>query len=132
MPISPQLHAEIERRLKQSREDLMDGVVPRISGDAPEIAPATHIAQNEDRPQAEMISHNEEHFAERETTLLHDIDAALARLQSGGYGICVECGREISEQRLLATPTVQTCIECQEMLEKEQRRATGAPTPPQI
>jgi DnaK suppressor protein len=125
MPISPQLHTEIEQRLRKSREDVMAGVAPRIGGDAPDIAPGTHIAQNEDRPQAEMISHNEEHFADRETALLHDIDTALGRLQSGGYGICVECGREISEQRLLATPTVQTCIQCQEMLEKEQRTGAG-------
>jgi DnaK suppressor protein len=125
MPISPQLHAEIERRLKETRQSVMDSVLPRIGGDAPEIAPGTHIAENEDRPQAEMISHNEEHFADRETALLHEIDVALGRLQSGGYGICVECGREISEQRLLATPTVQTCIQCQEMLEKEQRTGPG-------
>jgi RNA polymerase-binding protein DksA len=77
-----------------------------------------------------MIAHNEEHFADHESAILHDIDTALGRLESSGYGICVECGREISEQRLLATPTVQTCIECQEMLEKQQMRATG--TPPQI
>jgi DnaK suppressor protein len=125
MPISPQLHAEIERRLKETRESVMASVLPRIGGDAPEIAPGTHIEENEDRPQAEMISHNEEHFADHETALLHDIDVALARLESGGYGICVECGREISEQRLLATPTVQTCIQCQEMLEKQQRTGAG-------
>lgn len=130
MPISPQLHAEVERKLTKSREDLLGAVRARVYGDAPAIGPGAHTAQNEDRPQAEMISHNEEHFADHESALLHAIDAALGRLESGGYGICVECGREIAEQRLLATPTVQTCIECQEMLEKEQRRATGAP--PQI
>jgi DnaK suppressor protein len=119
MPISSQVHSEIERRLRKSREDVMASVAPRISGDAPEIAPATHIAQNEDRPQAEMISHNEEHFADRETVLLHDIDTALGKLATGGYGICVECGREIPEQRLMATPTVRTCVPCQEMLEKQ-------------
>jgi RNA polymerase-binding protein DksA len=125
MPISAQLHGEIERRLRKSREDVMASITPRISGDAREIAPATHIEQNEDRPQAEMISHNEEHFAERETTLLHEIDAALGKLAAGGYGICIECGREIPEQRLVATPTVQTCIQCQEMLEKENRTGAG-------
>jgi DnaK suppressor protein len=130
MPISPQLHAEVERRLKQNREELLATVRSRTDSDAPSIGPLTHTAQNEDRPTAEMISHNEEHFADHETALLHDIDVALGRLESGGYGICVECGREIAEERLLATPTVQTCIECQEMLEKETRRRAGPP--PQI
>jgi RNA polymerase-binding protein DksA len=130
MPLSAELHAEIERRLNKMRGDFTAAVRARTDGDSPSIGPATHMAENEDRPQAEMIAHNEEHFADHESAILHDIDTALGRLESGGYGICVECGREISEQRLLATPTVQTCIECQEMLEKQQMRATG--TPPQI
>jgi DnaK suppressor protein len=125
MPLSPEFHADIERRLRQSREDTLASVAPRIGGDAPAIAPGTHIAQNEDRPAAEMISTNEEHLADHETALLHDIDAALGRLASGGYGICVECGREIAPARLLATPTVQTCIACQEKLEQEQGRGPG-------
>jgi DnaK suppressor protein len=130
MPLSAELHKEIERRLNQMRAESLAAVHSRIDGDTPDIGPGTHTGENEDRPQAEMISHNEEHFADHETAILHDIDVALGRLESGGYGICVECGREIGEQRLLATPTVQTCIECQEMLEKERMRATGSP--PQI
>jgi RNA polymerase-binding protein DksA len=125
MPISPEFHAEIERRLHKSRDDAMASVRPRIGGDAPGIAPATHTGQNEDKPAAEMISHNEEHLADHETALLHEIDTALGRIASGGYGICVECGREIAQARLMATPTVQTCIDCQELLEKEQRRGPG-------
>lgn len=130
MPISPQQHAEIEQRLKQRRTDVMESVTSRIGGEAPSIAPATHTAQNEDKPQAEMISHNEEHFADHETALLHEIDAALGRLATGGYGICAECGSDIPVERLLATPTVRTCIPCQELLERQQRRVNGAP--PQI
>jgi DnaK suppressor protein len=125
MPISSELHTEIEKRLRQSRADLLASVRSRIDGDPPEIGPITHTAQNEDRPVAEMISHNEEHLADQETAQLHEIDVALGRLESGGYGICVECGREIAEARLLATPTVQTCIACQERLEKEQRTGAG-------
>lgn len=125
MPISQDLSAELGRRLRQSREDVLAAVRARIGGEDPTIAPGSHIGQNEDRPQAEMISHNEEHFAEHETALLHDIDAALGRLESGAAGICVECGREIPEDRLLATPTVQTCIDCQSRIEKEQRTGRG-------
>lgn len=125
MPISQELSAELGRRLRQSREDVLAAVRARIGGEDPTIAPASHTGQNEDRSQAEMISHNEEHFAEHETALLHDIDVALGRLESGAAGICVECGREIPEDRLLATPTVQTCIECQQLLEKEQRTGRG-------
>jgi RNA polymerase-binding transcription factor DksA len=37
----------------------------------------------------------------------------------------VSCGQDIPEARLLATPTVETCIPCQERIEKEQGAGRG-------
>jgi RNA polymerase-binding protein DksA len=125
MPLTPELAQEVGQRLRKTREDLTAAIRERINGDAPTIAPGTYTAENEDRPQAEMLSHNEEQLADHETALLHEVDAALGRLETGGFGICVSCGREIAEARLLATPTVQTCIECQTRIEKEQHTGRG-------
>ena len=41
------------------------------------------------------------------------IDEALRRLDEGNYGLCSDCGREISEPRLRAIPFAQRCLECQ-------------------
>ena len=52
------------------------------------------------------------------------IDEALTRLHEGTYGICAECGVEISERRLQAVPFAKLCVECQsrqELLEKIER-----------
>ena len=52
------------------------------------------------------------------------IDEALTRLNEGTYGICAECGIEISERRLEAVPFAKLCVECQskeELLEKIER-----------
>lgn len=52
------------------------------------------------------------------------IDEALTRLHDGTYGICAECGIEISEKRLQAVPFAKLCVECQsraELLEKIER-----------
>lgn len=52
------------------------------------------------------------------------IDEALVRLSEGTYGICAECGVEISEKRLEAVPFAKLCVECQskqELLEKIER-----------
>jgi DnaK suppressor protein len=125
MPLTPELSEQVGQRLRQTRDDLTAAIRERINGDAPTIAPGTYTAENEDRPQAEMLSHNEEHLADHETALLHEVDSALGRLETGGFGICVSCGREIAEARLLATPTVQTCIECQTRIEKEQHTGRG-------
>jgi len=37
---------------------------------------------------------------------------ALHRLDTGEYGLCVECGKAIGEQRLHALPHANTCILC--------------------
>jgi RNA polymerase-binding protein DksA len=44
------------------------------------------------------------------------IDAALARIKDGGYGICAKCGKEIPEKRLSALPYITTCVSCAEQL----------------
>lgn len=56
------------------------------------------------------------------------IDEALTRLNEGMYGICADCGVEISEKRLAAVPFARLCVECQsreellEKIEKEEER----------
>ncbi len=42
---------------------------------------------------------------------LSEIDAALARLGSGTYGICEIGGEPIAEARLAARPTARTCVQ---------------------
>jgi len=40
------------------------------------------------------------------------IDAALARLAAGRYGVCDRCGQPIGADRLAARPAALTCIRC--------------------
>ena len=43
---------------------------------------------------------------------LAEIDAAVARVAAGTYGVCERCGRAISDERLRARPVARTCISC--------------------
>ena len=43
---------------------------------------------------------------------LADVDAALARRDTGEYGRCETCGRPIGAERLEARPAARTCIDC--------------------
>lgn len=43
---------------------------------------------------------------------LAEIDAAVARLDTGTYGTCEACGGPIGDGRLEARPTARTCIRC--------------------
>jgi hypothetical protein len=49
------------------------------------------------------------------------LSAALDRMSEGAYGTCVECGDAISAARLRATPEVQTCVRCQDGIERVGR-----------
>ena len=50
------------------------------------------------------------------------ISAALARIAAGEFGLCTDCGNTISEQRLLAFPQAEKCIDCASLDEEKQRR----------
>ncbi len=54
---------------------------------------------------------------------LHDIDEAIRKIKEGTYGICEECGEEISEKRLHVMPTASLCINCQETKEQVEAMA---------
>jgi len=47
---------------------------------------------------------------------LRDINKALKRIEDGSYGKCAYCGQEIAEDRLMARPTSNACVECKEKL----------------
>ncbi len=45
-------------------------------------------------------------------TELRQIDAALARMDEGSYGLCVHCGEPIPERRLEIIPHAARCASC--------------------
>jgi DnaK suppressor protein len=128
-PISASLHTELEKRLRQMRRDLMARVRARLESESPDdpaaISLLAHMAQNDDLPTADMIGDDQLRLGAHEDRELHEINVALGRLESGGAGICIVCGREIGEARLLATPTVDKCIECATRAEREDYTGPG-------
>ncbi len=55
---------------------------------------------------------------ENSENVLAAIDAALQRLEEGTYGKCVNCGKEIGEERLAALPWATLCIDCRRLEER--------------
>lgn len=56
-----------------------------------------------------------------EQVLLSQVEAALARMDKGVYGICERCGNEIDFARLKAVPHATLCIRCQQHVEDSPR-----------
>lgn len=57
---------------------------------------------------------------------LSRIEEALERLDSGRYGICTECGEDISERRLGALPFAVRCHDCEGQREAEHGPSKAA------
>ena len=58
---------------------------------------------------------------DRERKLIGKIKEALERIELGTYGICEDCGEEISTERLKARPVTTLCIDCKKTQETEER-----------
>jgi DnaK suppressor protein len=48
----------------------------------------------------------------RRAAELKRIDGALARLEAGEYGYCIDCGEAIAPRRLDIDPTILRCTDC--------------------
>jgi len=58
---------------------------------------------------------------DRERRSVVELIDAIKRIDEGVYGICEDCGKAISEKRLLAAPAATLCIECKAEAEKRER-----------
>jgi DnaK suppressor protein len=106
---------EERRRLASALATLNhDGSISEETGDlatGPGDGLADHATDTFMRELDGGLEENAEH-------LLAEIDAALARIDDGTYGICVACGRPIDEERLAAVPYATLCLDDKRALER--------------
>lgn len=57
---------------------------------------------------------------DRELRLIRKIQGALRRIEDGTYGVCEECGEDISIPRLKARPVTRLCINCKARQEADE------------
>lgn len=100
---------EIQEKLRSLRESLP--------------AEAADVRDVEEQSVDDFVSEVDFALMEMKSETLRQIDAALRRLETGSYGLCVECGAEISEARLKALPFALMCRDCQSAQEAEAQRS---------
>lgn len=59
-------------------------------------------------------------LASNEREVLYFIDSALKRIVDKSYGVCSGCKKMIASARLKAIPYAETCLACQEKIEKQK------------
>jgi len=60
-------------------------------------------------------------FRNRESFYLKKINKSLSAIERGEYGLCEDCGSEVSFERLMARPTAELCITCKEEAEFNEK-----------
>ena len=105
--------AELDRELRKR-----DGIAIEKSADQmDEIQYAT---------ERELAMRN----VDRESHLLRQVKAALARVHDGSFGACAECESATSPRRLVALPWALLCIQCQEAADRDRQERTESLSEP--
>ncbi len=116
----------IRARLEQMRRDYQETLRTTANGNE---GVANDAVTQDDLDTGDRVDDADQIFEtdrEEAVTLqardaLTQVEQALARLDHGTYGTCLDCGRLIDPRRLEAMPQAQYCLEDQE---KHERSAT--------
>jgi DnaK suppressor protein len=115
--LQPRVHTQLtmmRHQLLARIEQQRDGKVSRA-----EAANAHFDHVQDDEGQRNNERDVEFAINERETAQLQDIDLALQRLSDKVYGLCINCGTHIAEQRMEAAPLCLRCVTCQTAFETQ-------------
>ena len=111
---------KLQARLQQDRAAALGTVQDEIqrTSDPDDLSLEKIPSDAGDRSEADLETDTTISMAQRHAAELQEIDAALARIADGSYGVCEECGGNIGAPRLEAQPIARLCIACQEQLEQ--------------
>jgi DnaK suppressor protein len=107
---TPELILQQRRRDVDSRVEYLNAGMAALRVDR-----AADSADDEHDPEGVTLSAEWSRLEGlREAALVEraEIDAALARVGDGTYGVCEDCGRGIPSGRLDARPTATRCVDC--------------------
>ena len=105
-----EIHAEVQGKMRGVREEGTWG------GKLNEVLDAVESAEADIQEELEFS------LVQMKSETLNKINDALARLETGTYGNCFDCGEEIAEKRLRALPFAVRCKDCEQARENAENR----------
>ncbi len=119
------LKAELQRRRRVILETSR-----RADAEIDALRAAERDPEFEEGAQSEHEQFTLERLSETQRREILQIDAAIARLDAGEYGICRDCEQEIDPRRLEALPYALLCTEC--ATRRERTPGTVVEEPPTL
>jgi len=114
MPARDYMNAEQLEFFRTKLETMRDEMLGNARETGLHLKENENFADPNDRATVEEEHILEQRVRDRERKLLKKINSALARIESGEFGYCLETGEPIGVARLLARPTAEYSIEAQE------------------
>lgn len=106
--------AEDLQELRQAEHDTaLTGDQREVTGEISLVG--QHPADVADFTYQRELQQTTQQLLDRET---EQVEAAMRARERGTYGVCQECGRQISSERLEARPEATLCVDCQRRLEQ--------------
>ena len=81
------------------------------------VGAGADVADRKDEAMRGQLSTLSGQQEERDREEMHQVEAALRRLDAGTYGDCEECAEAIPLRRLLVQPAAARCADCQAKFE---------------
>jgi DnaK suppressor protein len=115
----------LRMELQKHRRAILETTL-RADAELDALRSAERDPEFEEGAQSEHEQYTPSRLTENQRREIVQIDAAIARVDAGEYGVCVDCDMEIDPRRLAALPYALYCTEC------AQRREQGtlAANPP--
>ena len=107
-----------KQHLEERLNDLLDQADDTVSG---MTVPKENFPDPTDRASHEAERNFMLRIRDREHKLIKKIKEALNRIENGTFGVCEQCGEDITIKRLKVRPVTTQCIDCktkEEALEK--------------
>ncbi len=122
--LSPNLPADLLSKLKEKLERQRETLRQEIGTETDQLKVFGTPDPREDADIAEETWEDEEVSRTVEVLQVRfgQIEEALERIRSGGYGTCLDCQRPIPRERLEAIPSAIRCVSCQEKHEAKTAR----------
>ncbi len=104
---------KMKETLLAKREEL-HALIRKMSAEG---TPEREVRDSADEAHSSSMSKLQSSLEKSEIAEIKLIEDALARIERGEYGICIDCSEPISTKRLEIFPYAARCISCQESQE---------------
>ena len=124
MPLNRRQIIQLVRAVEERREAVLAEIRSEVAHVREEQYPALAGATPDSGEEAvaDLLVDLDQAEVSRDLDELRELEAAARRITDGAYGLCVDCGADISFERLRAQPAAARCVECQARHERTYRR----------